>query len=335
MILAGLVSTDVYGTTPDWLTQRAPDKVKFADPAFTARPRQVRRPRGEGLHGQDERVPRLRGDRAGVPRRQGRDVPDGQLVRRQRRLASSTTSTVGVFNFPTDDGKLVVPAYTGGGMIVSAKAANLDAARKFALAFQLDKTSWTRRSRPTACSRRSRATRRRPASARCSRPVTTSTSRPSQQNAVVHAFRWETADDGLLPGMTDKVDAGRPGPDHRPEDRRRGRRVPGHRVGEGGLTSLTAVASHRGAARHPPRRPPAAAPPAGPAAGSRTSRRSARPGCSSTCASCWRRSLMSFGYSLTNYNPFNPPTRFVGLRQLPAAVHRRAVPHRAARSPRS
>ena len=27
-----------------------------------------------------------------------------------------------------------------------------------------------------------------------------------RQNAVVHAFRWETADDGLLPGMKDKVD---------------------------------------------------------------------------------------------------------------------------------
>jgi hypothetical protein len=26
------------------------------------------------------------------------------------------------------------------------------------------------------------------------------------QSAVVHAFRWETADDGLLPGMADKVD---------------------------------------------------------------------------------------------------------------------------------
>src|SRR2546423_5134664 len=46
---------------------------------------------------------------------------------------------VGVFNFPTEDGKLIVPAYTGGGMIVNAKAAHLDAAKKFALGFQLDK----------------------------------------------------------------------------------------------------------------------------------------------------------------------------------------------------
>ena len=44
-----------------------------------------------------------------------------------------------MFNFPTADGRMIVPAYTGGGMIVSAKAKNLDAAKRFALAFQLDK----------------------------------------------------------------------------------------------------------------------------------------------------------------------------------------------------
>jgi hypothetical protein len=27
-----------------------------------------------------------------------------------------------------------------------------------------------------------------------------------KQNAVAHTFRWEAADDELLPGMTDKVD---------------------------------------------------------------------------------------------------------------------------------
>ena len=30
---------------------------------------------------------------------------------------------------------------------------------------------------------------------------------------------------------------------------------------------------------------------------------------------------MSFGYSLTNYNPFNPPTRFVGLHNYRMLLH--------------
>jgi ABC-type glycerol-3-phosphate transport system substrate-binding protein len=56
---------------------------------------------------------------------------------------------IGVFNFATDDGKLVVPAYIGGGMIVSAKAKHLDAGTRFALAFQLDRTQIDTSVRPT------------------------------------------------------------------------------------------------------------------------------------------------------------------------------------------
>ena len=38
--------------------------------------------------------------------------------------------------------------------------------------------------------------------------------------------------------------------------------------------------------------------------------------------------LISFGYSLTNYNPFNPPVKFVGLDNYRLLVHRRTIPHR-------
>jgi ABC-type glycerol-3-phosphate transport system substrate-binding protein len=34
MVLAGVVSTDIYGKTPDWMTQRREGKVKFSDPDF-------------------------------------------------------------------------------------------------------------------------------------------------------------------------------------------------------------------------------------------------------------------------------------------------------------
>src|SRR6185369_1282798 len=114
---------------------------------------------------------------------------------------------IGVFNFPTEDGKLVVPAYTGGGMIVSATAKNLDAAKKFALAFQLDKAQLDASVKADGLF-----------------PAIKGYTLPSDvgpvfkagyelyqqavsQQAVVHTFRWESADDGLLPGMADKVDA--------------------------------------------------------------------------------------------------------------------------------
>lgn len=48
---------------------------------------------------------------------------------------------VGQFNWPSNDGKMVVPAFTGGGLTVSAKAKNLAEAKKFALAFQTEKAN--------------------------------------------------------------------------------------------------------------------------------------------------------------------------------------------------
>ncbi|WP_328334012.1 extracellular solute-binding protein [Kribbella sp. NBC_00382] len=46
---------------------------------------------------------------------------------------------VGVFAWPSDDGKAVVPTLTGGGLSVSAKAENVDLAKKFALEWTKDK----------------------------------------------------------------------------------------------------------------------------------------------------------------------------------------------------
>jgi multiple sugar transport system substrate-binding protein len=46
---------------------------------------------------------------------------------------------VGVFAWPSDDGKAVVPNLTGGGLSVSAKAKNVDLAKKFALEWTKDK----------------------------------------------------------------------------------------------------------------------------------------------------------------------------------------------------
>ncbi|MEV6283792.1 extracellular solute-binding protein [Kribbella sp. NPDC051770] len=46
---------------------------------------------------------------------------------------------VGVFAWPSDDGRAVVPTLTGGGLSVSAQAENVDLAKKFALEWTKDK----------------------------------------------------------------------------------------------------------------------------------------------------------------------------------------------------
>lgn len=206
MILAGLVSVDVYGKTPDWMTRRREGSAKFTDPDFE-------KPVAKFA----ELAQRGYIDKASVSRdyaatEQAFLGGKGAMYPMGNWFAAAADSKkqafdIGVFNFPTEDGRLVVPAYTGGGMVVSAKAKNLDAAKKFALAFQLDKTQLDLSVKSDGLI---------PAIKGYTPPTDTGPvykagyqlyQEALAANAVVHAFRWETADDGLLPGMTDKVDA--------------------------------------------------------------------------------------------------------------------------------
>jgi multiple sugar transport system substrate-binding protein len=206
MILDGIVSVDIYGRTPDWMTRRRAGTVKFADPDFTAALAKFADLAIKGyLKASDVSRDYAATEQAFLDGK-GAMYPMGNW------FAANADSKphgfdIGVFNLPSDDGRTVVPAYTGGGMIVSAKAANLDAAKRFALAFQLDKTQLDASVKADGLI---------PAIKGYSPPDTVGKvyragydlyQQAVAKNEVVHAFRWETADDGLLPGMTDKVDA--------------------------------------------------------------------------------------------------------------------------------
>jgi multiple sugar transport system substrate-binding protein len=205
MILSGVVSTEVYATIPDWLTQRRQDKVKFTDPAFQAAFSKLADLAAKGYVDKTSVSRDYAATEQAFLDGKSAMYPMGNWF-----AANADTKKhdfeVGVFNFPTEDGKLVVPAYTGGGMIVNAKAANLDAAKKFALGFQLDKDQLDASVKADGLF---------PAIKGYTPPAGVGPTfkagydlytQAVQQNAVVHAFRWETADDGLLPGMKDKVD---------------------------------------------------------------------------------------------------------------------------------
>jgi ABC-type glycerol-3-phosphate transport system substrate-binding protein len=205
MILSGLVSTEVYNTIPDWLSQRRQDKVKFTDPAFQAAFSKLADLAAKGYVDKTSVSRDYAATEQAFLDGKSAMYPMGNWF-----AANADTKKhdfeVGVFNFPTEDGKLVVPAYTGGGMIVNAKAANLDAAKKFALGFQLDKDQLDASVKADGLF---------PAIKGYTPPADVGPAfkagydlytQAVQQNAVVHAFRWETADDGLLPGMKDKVD---------------------------------------------------------------------------------------------------------------------------------
>ncbi|MEU5727158.1 extracellular solute-binding protein [Micromonospora sp. NPDC047738] len=205
MILSGIVSVDVYGKTPDWLTQRRADKVKFSDPDFTAALAKFAELAQKGYIAKSDVSRDYAATEQAFLDGKGAMYPMGNWF--AANADAKHPFDIGVFNFPTADGRLVVPAYTGGGMIVSAKAQNLDAAKRFALAFQLDKAQLDASVKADGLI---------PAIKGYTPPADTGAvykagydlyQQAVSQNAVVHAFRWETADDGLLPGMANKVDA--------------------------------------------------------------------------------------------------------------------------------
>ncbi|MEU1687956.1 extracellular solute-binding protein [Micromonospora sp. NPDC005707] len=206
MILSGLVSVDLYAKTPDWLTKRRSGQVKFADPDFEKALGKFADLAAKGYLDKSTVSRDYAATEQAFLDGKGAMYPMGNWF-----AANADTKKpgfeIGVFNFPTEDGKVVAPAYTGGGMIVSAKAKNLDAAKKFALAFQLDKEQLDASVKADGLF---------PAIKGYTLPSNVGPvfkagyelyQQAQAQQAVVHAFRWETADDGLLPGMADKVDS--------------------------------------------------------------------------------------------------------------------------------
>ncbi|RZQ63786.1 extracellular solute-binding protein [Amycolatopsis suaedae] len=204
MLLTGIVSTDVYGKRPDWMTQRRAGNVKFSDPDFVAAVGKFAELSTRGYLDKGT----LSRDYAATEQAfldgKGAMYPMGNWF-----AANADTKKhdfeIGVFNFPTADGKLVVPAYTGGGISVNAKSKNLDAAKKLALGFQLDKGQLDASVKADGLI---------PAIKGYQPPADTGpVYRAGYQlyqeavasNAVVNAFAWETADDGVLPGFKDKI----------------------------------------------------------------------------------------------------------------------------------
>ncbi|GAA1366843.1 ABC transporter substrate-binding protein [Streptomyces beijiangensis] len=198
-----LVGTDVYKQTPDWMAQRRAGKVAFND---------------AGFKGATDKFVQLvkKGyvDKAGLSRDyantekaflggKGAMYPMGTWFATAGDK-SAMKDDIGVFAFPTDDGSLSVPSYTGGGMSVSAKSKNLKEAKEFALAFQQDKANLDAvvKSDGAIIAMKGYTP---PAGMG---PVYDATVKvydaAVQAKGVTNAFLVETGDDALLPGLVEK-----------------------------------------------------------------------------------------------------------------------------------
>ncbi|MGW4966843.1 ABC transporter substrate-binding protein [Nonomuraea sp. NPDC004186] len=199
-----ILATDLYARTPDWIAKRRAGQVTFAgDPAMKAATQKFADLAAKGY----------------IDKRQiGQDYPKTQEAFLGGKGAmypmgswfaaaadqSETKDDIGVFAWPSDDGSLHLPAFTGGGLSVSATAKNMAAAKKFALAFQLTKENLDASVKADALF---------PAVKGYTPPSTTGPvfkavydlwQQALRQNATVPAFSWEAGDAAMLPGMQGK-----------------------------------------------------------------------------------------------------------------------------------
>ncbi|WP_419992733.1 ABC transporter substrate-binding protein [Streptomyces boninensis] len=205
--LIAAVGTDVYKDDPKWLVARAAGKTGFADPAFTKAADKVARLAAKGYI-----------DKAGLSRsyadtekafRDGKGAmyPMGSWFPASAD-AKKPGFDVGVFAWPTDDGSLVVPAFTGGGLSVSAKAADVAKAKKWALAFQLDKANLDAVVKADGAIIAVKGYRPPSGMGPVYRATLAVYEQALKKGTVTPAFSIETGDGSLLPGMADKAALG-------------------------------------------------------------------------------------------------------------------------------
>ncbi|GHJ42054.1 ABC transporter substrate-binding protein [Streptomyces sp. TS71-3] len=202
--LTGTVATDVYRTDPDWMVKRRAGKVGFDQPDFVGALSKLGTLARKGYI--DPKMISL--DYAATEQAflkgKGAMYPMGSWFA-SAGDKSAIKDDIGVFRWPTGDGSELLSEYTGGGLDVNAHSKNLDAAKKFALAFQLDRKNLDANVRSDAVFPAIKGY----TPPKDMGPVFNETydlwTKAQKDKKTVKAFAWETGGDGLLPGMDAKV----------------------------------------------------------------------------------------------------------------------------------
>ena len=205
---AGILANEVYAKNPKWMADRRANKVKFADGDFVAGANKLADLAAKGYIDKNMLGQDYAATQAAFLSGKGAMYAMGNWFASAADDPKTKPSwEVGQFFWPSDDGRLHVPAFTGGGLLVNAKAKNLDAAKKFALAYQLDKTNLD-----TSC----KADGLIPAIKGYNPPADVGTvykqgydafRAAEAQQAIVPAFGFEAGDDGMLVGVPEKWDS--------------------------------------------------------------------------------------------------------------------------------
>jgi ABC-type glycerol-3-phosphate transport system substrate-binding protein len=207
-LFAGIFGTDVYAKNPNWMHDRRANKVKFTDPDVKKAFGKLAELASKGYLDQGGISRDYAANQQAFLDGKGAIYPMGNwLAGALDDPKTKPKFEVGQFNWPGDADNKTVPAFTGGGLLVSAKAKNLDAARKFALGFQLDKGNLDNSAVADGLF---------PAINGYSPPSTVGPSYKTgydlyaagvSAKTVVPAFNFEAGDDGPIAGMSKKIDS--------------------------------------------------------------------------------------------------------------------------------
>ncbi|MFB7211875.1 ABC transporter substrate-binding protein [Streptomyces sp. NPDC056255] len=126
-----LVADEVYAKDPKWLDKLVAGKTDFSDPLFVNAATKMKALAGK------ENVDNLSATYAQAQEAflagKGAMYPMGSWFPAAPDKAQQ--EQIGVFPMPTQDGSLVVPTYTGGGLSVGAKSPDVAKAKKWAIEF--------------------------------------------------------------------------------------------------------------------------------------------------------------------------------------------------------
>lgn len=208
VFFAGIAGTDVYAKNAKWMADRRAGRTKFCDPDFKGALGKLSDLAAKGYVNKGDVSRDYAGTQQAFLDGKGAIYPMGNWFAGALDDPKTKPSwEVGQFNWPADDGKMVVPAFTGGGLLVNAKAKNLEAARKFALGFQLDKSNLDNSAKADGLF---------PAIKGYSPPSDLGAAfkagydlyaKGVQAKAIVPSLGFEAGDDGMVAGIGAKLDS--------------------------------------------------------------------------------------------------------------------------------
>jgi ABC-type glycerol-3-phosphate transport system substrate-binding protein len=130
--LTAILSADVLSKSPDWIRDRYKNKVKFTDPDVVSAVQKQESLIKMGAYSSTALSTDLATADKDMIAGKSAMFMMGNWFSGSGYLTAAQAKQFGVFLFPTDSGKKVMPLSVSGSLSVSAKSKNVDAAMKFA-----------------------------------------------------------------------------------------------------------------------------------------------------------------------------------------------------------